>query len=135
MSLGSKRSFGLMDPVCRHRAVFWLADLLTAEVLIADRAAWSALIAAVPATLTKVRLALVLRAVLAVLLGVSVTVEGGRPMLEGAADSLPLVAASVLQDRSRFCARSNPAAMAANGSPADRSLGAIAPSEADGLEW
>ena len=41
MSLGSKRSFGLIDPVCRHRAVFRLADLLTAEVLIADRAACS----------------------------------------------------------------------------------------------
>ena len=135
MSLGSKRSFGLIDPISRHRAIFLLADLLTAEVLIADRAAWSALIAAVPATLTKVRLALVLRAVLAVLLGVSVTVEGGRPMLEGAADSLPLVAASVLQDRSRFCARSNPAAIAANGPVTDRSLGAIAPSEAHGLEW
>ena len=87
-----ERSLCLFDPICRHRAVFRLADLLTAEVLIADRAAWSALIAAVPATLTKVRLALVLRAVLAVLLGVSVTVEGGRPMLEGAADSLPLSA-------------------------------------------
>ena len=38
-------------------------------------------------------------------------------------------------DSCRIYAWSNPAAIAANSPVTDRSLGAIAPSEANGLEW
>ena len=70
MSLGSKRSFGLIDPISRRRAIFLLANLLGAEVLIADRAARPTLAASMAATVAVIRLAFVRAAILVILLGV-----------------------------------------------------------------